>query len=184
MQKRRSRFLVDFLNAATAIARLGAILLARPQENPTIAPMPAATVEPGNAGFAKQEIALTHVREIHQFFAELRSSNFNFFLILVGAAAGAFVTSQNETIRFAAATAAAVICIVFFGLDSRAVEMIGDARRELEKLEVYFDVNLHRPDSWSTRPRRRYVTHRTLYSAIFILAYCTALAAIYSHSPF
>jgi hypothetical protein len=70
--------------------------------------------------------ALTHVRELHKFFAELRSKNFDFFLILLGAASGAVIAPDPQVVRFCAAVAAAIICVVFFGLDTRTID---DRRR-------------------------------------------------------
>ena len=147
--------------------------------------------------------ALTHVRELHKFFAELRSKNFDFFLILLGAAAGAVIAHDAPIVRFCAAVAAAMICVVFFGLDTRTVEMIADARLELERLEPLFGVHIHRPDSWSERakppflkralriltptfkghPRLSFISHKFLYRTVFTLGYCTALLYIWTH-PF
>jgi hypothetical protein len=147
--------------------------------------------------------ALTHVRELHKFFAELRSKNFDFFLVLLGAAAGAVIAPDAQPVRFCAAVAAAVVCVVFFGLDARTIEMIADARLELERLEPLFNVHIHRPDSWSARakqhfftrilqiarprfkghPRLSFISHKFLYRTVFTLGYCASLLFIWTH-PF
>lgn len=148
----------------------------------------------------KAEAALTHVRELHQFFAELRSANFNFYLILLGALAAGFLTSADEHVRFGVSAGAAFISVVFLGLDSRNIEMIGDARLELERLESTFDVKIHRPDSWadaqakpklrrfgawfrySPKARLGILSHKILYRAVFLVAYLTAVI-ILCHYP-
>jgi hypothetical protein len=156
----------------------------------------------GNSTFnndMRLDAALKHVRELHQFFAELRSKNFDFFLILLGAAAGAIVTQNASSIRLYAAVAAAIICVVFFGLDARTIEMIADARRELEKLEPQFNVNVHRVDSWADRAKRPFVrrllecftprlkgrlsfiSHKVMYRAVFVLGYLASIAIIWFH---
>lgn len=143
----------------------------------------------------KPEAALTHVRELHQFFAELRSQNFNFFLLLLGALAAAFIGNKETAIKFGAGAGAAFICVVFFGLDARNIEMIADARRELEILEPAFSVNIHRVDSWlrfsrSRKPswfkynaKARYVilSHKILYRAVFAVAYLTSLLFLWNN---
>jgi hypothetical protein len=79
--------------------------------------------------------------------------------------------------------------------------MIADARRELERLERLFNVHIHRPDSWSARakqpflkralrivrptfkgqPRLSFISHKSLYRAVFTLGYCASLLYIWTH---
>ena len=131
--------------------------------------------------------ALTHVRDMHEMFAELRTKNFNFFIVIVAAtiAGAAGVTEKtNVTLQFISSLAAAVTCIVFFGIEKRTVEMLGDARSELERLEKKVGVNLSRRDKWvGGKGRSRKVTHTSLYLSAFLIVYFGALASIYLHWP-
>jgi hypothetical protein len=62
--------------------------------------------------------------------------------------------------------------------------MLGDAPKELERLEPLAGVNLSRPDTWAGPVRRRrYVSHTWLYTSAFVIVYLGALASIYVHSP-
>lgn len=132
--------------------------------------------------------ALAHVREMHQMFAELRTRNFNFFIVIVAAvitAAATLSERSNALLPFVAALAVALTCVVFFGIERRTVEMLGDARKELERLEEPMGVNLNRRDRWvgATGPRRRYITHTNLYLAAFAIVYLGALVAIRLYYP-
>ena len=131
--------------------------------------------------------ALTHVRDMHAMFAELRTKNFNFFIVVIAAtiAGAAGVTEKtNLTLQFISSLAAAVTCIIFFGIEKRTVEMLGDARQELERLEPLVGVRLSRRDKWVDGTRRRHVTHTRLYLAAFVIAYFGAIVSIFLHYPF
>jgi hypothetical protein len=130
--------------------------------------------------------ALTHVRDMHEMFAELRSKNFNFFIVIIAAAiagAAGVTEKSNLTLQFISSLAAAVICIIFFGIENRTIEMLGDARLELERLEPKVGVMLSRRDKWVSATRPRNVTHTSLYRSAFLIAYFGALASIYVHYP-
>jgi len=130
--------------------------------------------------------ALTHVRDMHAMFAELRTKNFNFFIVVIAAtiAGAAGVTEKtNLTLQFISSLAAAVTCIIFFGIEKRTVEMLGDARQELERLEPLVGVRLSRRDKWVDGTRRRHVTHTRLYLAAFVIAYFGAIVSIFLHYP-
>jgi hypothetical protein len=151
------------------------------------APAAAAEVPTGAPPNLCWSDALSHVRDMHEMFAELRTKNFNFFIVIVAAAiagAAGVTEKSNLTLQYVSSLAAAVSCIIFFGIEKRTVEMLGDARQELERIEPLAGVNLSRRDKW-TGPgrRRRYVSHTWLYTSAFMIVYLGALASIYVHSP-
>ncbi len=132
--------------------------------------------------------ALAHVREMHQLFAQLRSTNFNFFVVIVGAeiaAAASLTKTHNTLLPFVAALAVALTCVIFYGIERRTVEMIGDAREELERLEVSMGVYLSRADSWRNPavPRHRRLTHTNLYFTAFAVVYFGAIIALRLYYP-
>lgn len=134
------------------------------------------------------EAAITHVRSLHEMFAELRTKNFNFFLIIIGAAitgvtALAGTGGPAPTIQFVVCTAAAIACVVFFGIECRTVEMLGDARQELERLEPAIGVYLHRRDRWINPKRSRWVSHTAMYRFVFVVTYFVAIVAMYLNFP-
>lgn len=152
------------------------------------APVVQATPKAGPPDCQNAAEALGHVREMHQMFAELRTRNFNFFIVIVAAVIAAAATlkeSDNLLMPFVAALAVALTCVIFFGIEKRTVEMIGDARLELERLEEPLGVNLNRRDKWvnATGVRRRTITHTTLYDWAFKIVYGGALVAICLYNP-
>ncbi|HEX4235214.1 MAG TPA: hypothetical protein VH041_13015, partial [Caldimonas sp.] len=69
---------------ALALLLVLAALLARlPLPPPRAAP--AAKAQPWAVSNELVEAAISHVRDLHQMFAELRTKNFNFFIVIIGA---------------------------------------------------------------------------------------------------
>ena len=136
------------------------------------------------------EAAISHVRDLHQMFAELRTKNFNFFIVIIGAAITGVASVSGKTgpqatmISFVISCAAALACVVFFGIERRTVEMLGDARAELERLEDRIGVALHRNDRWvGPGTRSRWITHSSMYLLVFVSTYLAAIVAIYRNYP-
>lgn len=170
---------------------LAVVMIRKLQRQP-----PPGTRDPrsGTVDCQKAAEALAHVREMHQMFAELRTKNFNFFVVIVAAviaAAASLTESSNSLLPFVAALTVALTCVIFFGIERRTVEMLGDARKELERLEEPLGVNLNRRDRWENDaqqttqnpPRRRHITHTSLYFAAFTIVYGGALVAIRLYYP-
>lgn len=178
------RCLLLIVGVGGLLGLAAAIFRKLPKQSPAGAPAGQAAVPACD----KAAEALAHVREMHQMFAELRTRNFNFFIVIVAAvitAAATLSERSNALLPFVAALAVALTCVIFFGIERRTVEMLGDARKELERLEEPMGVNLNRRDKWegATGPRRRYVTHTNLYMAAFAIVYGAALVAIRLHYP-
>jgi hypothetical protein len=174
---------VSLLMGVLGLAALAAMAhrLPRAKSDPAEAPPPELVVP------TSWDEAVSHVRDMHEMFAELRTKNFNFFLVIVAAAiAGAAGVTEktNLMLQYISSLAAAVSCIVFFGIEKRTVQMLGDARAELERIEGNVGVYLSRRDRWvGATDRRRLFTHTSLYAAVFVIVYAAALVSIFLHSP-
>lgn len=133
---------------------------------------------PDNSEDLKRELdrkaaALTHVRTLHIWWADLRARNFNYFILLTGALIAAMAQEPAPGLLRGVVLAGVLISAVFFLLDLRVWELIGDSRAEMLRLEDYFELHLFQRE-WTTaapgeapaQHRKSMITNTVLYRSV------------------
>jgi phosphoglycolate phosphatase-like HAD superfamily hydrolase len=129
--------------------------------------------------------ALEHARETLVFFADLRSKNFNFFLVLIGTLAAGY--AQFPALSLPASIAGALSGLLFLGLDWRTSQMIQDARAELMIIEPVFNIKMHTNDRWKDKTRNhtgsgrtRFFSHTWIYRTLMIVTTIVSIIGFYN----
>ena len=132
------------------------------------------------------EIGLTHARSYHQWFADQRPKNFQFFLLIFAAVIAAVYQMEDSLLRSSITAFASVIGVMFYLLDKRHLGQIKDARHYLYQLEKVLEVELHSQDQLED-PRyakyktvrkweRMFYSHTRIYRTFYLLSAAFFLA--------
>ena len=120
--------------------------------------------------------SLGHARTMLIHFAEQRIKNFNFFLIVSGVLIASYAKNYSEGGNYLIAIAGIVISLLFLLLDFRTLQLIKDARNDLEVFEKRFGLTIHAVDQLPDKSRKkggsgrsRFRSHTFVYRTVFIL---------------
>lgn len=134
---------------------------------------------------------LNHARTMLIHAAELRTKNFNYFLILTGIIILAFTRIEHIFAIQVIASIGIVISGVFIILDFRTKQLIKDARYPLYETEKRFGMTIHYDDRLRDVNRKikasgrvRIISHTFGFQAVFVVvcilfAWITFLGAHY-----
>jgi hypothetical protein len=108
--------------------------------------------------------------------AEQRVKNFNFFIIISSILIASYAGKLNPKNTCLIAASGIIVSILFAILDVRTLQIIRDARDNLEYFEPKFGLNIHIVDQIPDKPREktgskrsRIISHTFAYRAAFVL---------------
>jgi hypothetical protein len=106
--------------------------------------------------------------------SEVRSKNFHFFLVASGFIILAITNVSEPMLIRLVAVVGTILSTIFILLDIRTLQLIKDARHDLEKIEPKFGITIHTVDQLAdpTRGklgtgRARLISHTFGYRVIF-----------------
>lgn len=128
-------------------------------------------MENGHTSEALRIAALDHARAMTTQASELRTKNFNFFLVIMGVIMAAYVNVGRENARLALCAIGVLVSLVFLLLDIRGRELLDAAKKELavKELELGITIQATLQQMRIGKPIRKLISHTFVYRVIYIV---------------
>ncbi len=115
--------------------------------------------------------ALDHARVMTTYASDLRTKNFNFFLITMGVIVAAYVNIGSGNAKLAVCTVGAFVSLAFILLDIRGRDILNAAKKELvlRELELGITIQSTLQKSVMEKPIKKIISHTFVYRAIYVV---------------
>lgn len=127
---------------------------------------------------AKHIAALDHARVMTIHASELRTKNFNFFIIIMGVVLAAYTNVSRGDAKLTLCAVGALISLAFLLLDVRGRNLLDAAKKELilRELELRITIQSTLQQAVSQKPIRKIISHTSVYRTIYILGFVLSIS--------